>query len=487
METTPLDDSEKHLYEALADRIRTMIREGTLEEGQRIPSIRRLSRQFSVSKATVQEAYRLLEDQGLVEARSRSGYFVRPAHLRRPAAGFSLPEPAKQTTPLTATLVERGDLYMRVLALAETENTIPFGAAIAPAEFLPVERLGRLLGQVGRYSPERIIEYRMSPGLESLRVQIARRAVDAGLTLGPDDIVITTGATEALMLSLRAICRRGDVVAVASPTYYGFMELLESLELKALEVDTDPREGMSVTALERCLRDGVSVRAVLVVPNVSNPLGSIMPDERKQALAALCAVNDIPIIEDDVHGELSFKSRRPLSIKAFDGGDDVVWCGSFSKSVAPGFRIGWVAPGRYRERIAKLQSTTTLGGVAPTQMVLARFLEEGGFDRHLKQLRRTCEDHVRLVSDLVGKWFPDGTRATRPQGGHVLWVEMPDAVDAVRLAEDALKHRISLAPGTMFSASGRYRNCVRINCAVSWSDEVEAALELLGELAARRL
>lgn len=484
METTPLEAEDRTLYEALAGRLCDRILEGTLKAGDRTPSIRRLSRQFSVSKTTVRRALQLLEDRGLVEARDRSGYYVRPERLRRPSAGFTVPEEeGGGADSIRTRLVGSEDLHVRMIAHANVRQSIQLGAAIPCAEFLPTERLARILSRVSRERPRQSVAYTVSPGAPELRRHIARRAVDAGLTLSADDVVITNGATEAVSLSLRAICGNEGIVAVESPTYYGFLELLDELGLDALEIDTDPSSGMKVDALRDALDKGVDISAVLLVSNGSNPLGSVMPDEKKAELARVCAAYDVPIVEDDIYGELHFGPRRPLSIGAFSDEVDVVWCGSFSKSLAPGWRVGWVAPGDYIEDVVKLQTTTTFAPATPTQLAVAEYLASGGFDRHLGRLRRRFSENVERISDVVLEHFPDGTTPTQPRAGHVLWVRLPATVSALELTRRAQEHGVSIAPGPLFSATGAHRSCIRLNCAVDLDARIVGGLKTVGQLA----
>lgn len=476
-------ESRTLLYEQVADRVTQMIRKGSLKSGQRIPSIRRMSQQMSVAISTVMEAYRLLEDQGLVEARPQSGYFVRPKHARRVLSATAPPEPELRRMPLKARPVRTDQRVVDGFLAAAKAGMMPLGAATAAPEFLPSERLNRLLAKAVRDDPALASRYEFSPGLKELREVIARRAMDAGCTLGPDNIIITAGATEALTLSLQAVTEPGDTVAVESPCYFGLLHILRQLRLKAVEVSTDPRTGMSIDALEQLLHQKSAIKAVVLNPNVHNPLGGIMPDEKKRHIAELLGVRSIPLIEDDSYGDLAFESTRPRSIQSYDDDGNVIFCGSFSKTIAPGYRIGWVAPGRWTELVNELKLVSSLGAATPTQLAVARYLSTGGFDRHLRRLRRIYRDQLQLLSDTVHRTFPSGTRATRPAGGYLLWIELPETVDSHELQEQAAEAGISIAPGTMFSAHRHYRHCVRLNAAIRWTPKVERAVATVGELA----
>lgn len=472
-------EAAQPLYRQVARRIESMIHGGTFAVGERIPSVRKLSRQLDVSVTTVVEAYRLLEDRRLVEARPQSGYYVRRPE---PAA----PEPARTASAPAGAPPEISDLVLRFLRGSQMQGVLALGAAVPDPSFLPVQRLNRLLVHAVRRQPSASQSYDAVAGLESLRVQIGRRALDAGCALSPEDILTTSGAQAAVHLCLQAVTRPGDTVAVETPTYYGLLEALESLHLRALEIATDPRDGVDLDELARAF-DRERVAACVFSPSFGNPLGHCMPDAARRRLVAELTRRGIPLIEDDVYGELPFAARRPRAVKSFDTDGLVLLCSSFSKSVAPGYRIGWTAPGRYRDRVEKLKFASSVATATPTQMALAAFLAEGGFDRTLRLLRREYRDLVARMSAAVARHFPEGTRVSRPEGGHVIWVEMPEPADSVRLHEDALRFGVSIAPGILFSTRQRYRNCLRLNCAMPWNPQVERAVERLGHLARAQL
>lgn len=470
-------------YVQVARRIAELIRKGSLKPGARVPSIRRSARERGVSIATVIEAYRLLEDEGWIEARPQSGYYVRPKHFRARVESDPPPEPDLQPTPLTAGPVQAEEALHRNMTVSRRRNVIPLGSALPAPEFLPTQQLNRMLARAVRENSSLASQYEVSPGLEELRIQIARRAIEAGCTLGPDDLIITAGATEAVNLSLRVLTQPGDTVIVESPCYFGLLFLLRCLKLRAIEVSTHPRTGISLDALERLLARQPHLAAAVLNPNVQNPLGGIMPTDSKQRLVELLAQHKIPIVEDDTHGELAFEVPRPKCLKAFDTRGRVVLCGSFSKVLAPGYRIGWVAGGRWHARINALKLGTSLACATPPQVAVARFLKSGGFDHHLRKLRKSYREQAQLVGDAVCRSFPDGTRATRPAGGHVLWVQLPPAVDAFVLEQRMAEQRINIAPGPIFSARGRYRNFIRLNTAIPWSSRLESAIAAIGRVA----
>ena len=294
--------------------------------------------------------------------------------------------------------------------------------------------------------------------------------------------MITSGCIEALNICLRAVTSRGDIVAVESPTYFGILSILESLGLRVLEIATDPREGVDLGALQTALRK-YRVSACLFMTNFHNPLGSCMPEGKKKELVNLLAKKEIPLIEDDIYGDLPFGLRRPPAAKSFDRKGLVLWCSSFSKILSPGYRIGWTAPGRFQKQVERLKFVSSMGTGTLPQLVIAEFLEHSSYDRYLRKIRGAYQSQVQRVAQAVGKYFPEGTRVTRPEGGFVLWVELPRNVDSVDLYERAREKNISIAPGPIFSSKNKYRNFLRLNCGLMWSEKLDHALLTLGRLA----
>ena len=463
------------LYEQVAARVTRLINEGTFQPGERISSVRNLSRQLQVSISTVMEAYRLLEDRGLIEARPQSGYYVRLARQDAPA------EPAVSHPSSVPTAVSISDFHGMLMRDTGNPNLLQLGAAIPNPELLPIGKLSRTIAAVTRRHGVQSVSYNGPMGAEAFRIQIARRALGAGCTLSPDEILTTCGSTEAISLALRAVCRPGDTVAIESPTYYGILHCIEQLGLKALEIPTSPRTGISLDALRYAL-DENSVKACLVVSNFSNPMGGCMPDEHKRELVEMLSEREIPVIEDDIYGDLGFADERPKTCKAFDRDGWVILCSSYSKTLAPGYRAGWAAPGRFIGAMTRLKLTTSLVCATPTQLAVADFLANGGYDHHLRKIRKVYARQVQLMGQAVGRSFPAGTCVTRPEGGYVLWVECPPRVDSLKLYEWALSEGMTIAPGSLFSAKQKYRNCIRLNAAF-WSDDVERATARLGRAA----
>jgi DNA-binding transcriptional MocR family regulator len=468
------------LYAALADSIEQLIEQGTLRPGHRVPSVRRMALQHDVSISTVIQAYTVLENRGVLEARPQSGYYVRarlPLHA---------PEPRMARPMAKASYVGVNDLTAEVLTFATDPSYVPFGAACPHHTLFPTKKLARLLGSVGRDDPALLGRYAMNWAYDPLTREIARRYLQAGTPLSHDEIIVTIGCCEAINLSLRAVTKPGDTVAIETPAYFGFLEAIQSLGLRAVEIPTDPRTGLSIEATREALANN-DVKVVIVMPSFQNPIGACMPDENKEKLYQLLSEYDVAAIEDDVYGDLHYGERRPKPLKALDTEGRVLLCSSFSKTLAPSLRVGWCAPGRYLERVRRLKFTNTLGTPVVLQKTISDFLRNGGYDHHLRSIRRAYQNQLHLFSQAILRHFPEGTRLSRPSGGFVLWIELPPGVDTLRLHRDAVKHHINTAPGALFSSKDRYRNCLRMNCGLPWSEIVEEALRTLGGMARKQL
>jgi DNA-binding transcriptional MocR family regulator len=471
-------EAGQSLYLQLADALAGQIEAGTYRAGDRIPSVRKLREQFGVSLSTVLEACRVLEDRGLVQARAQSGHYVR-APRPRPRS-----EPEESASSSEAKHVD-ASLALRLNLGIGNPQEPTLGAAVQGPELMAVTALNRLMSHVLRHQPAACHSYDAPPGSAVLRRSIAQRGGDAGYSVSADDVVITSGAKEAVYLSIRAVTKAGDTVAIESPAYYALLEVLGSLGLRALEIASHPRHGMNLDDLSRAL-ESQPVAAVALVSNFSNPTGSCMTDAAKRRLVGILDRHDVPLVEDDVYGELVFEGPRPSAIKAFDTRGLVLYCSSYSKTVSPGLRVGWSIPGRYQNEVELLKLVVNQATAVAPQLALAAFLDSGGCDRHIRRVRRMYRDQMASTIDAVERFFPDATRLTRPQGGHVLWVQLPPAVDAMDLYDAAHTNGIRIAPGPMFSPSGGYRNFVRLNTGFPWSEKTERQIETLGRLVAER-
>ncbi len=467
------------LYINLAELLGARIEQGLYLPGDRLPSVRALSLEHGVSLSTVQQAYRLLEDNGLVAPRPKSGYFVLQ-HRNLPALP-AVGRPAQRPVDIS-----QWEHVVELVRSVPRKDVVQLGRGMPDVDSPTLKPLLRSLAQLSRRQDMPGLYYDTISGNQSLREQVARLMLDSGCTVSAEDLVITTGCHEALSASIRAVCEPGDIVAVDSPSFHGAMQTLKGLGMKAMEIPTDPLTGISLEALELALEQW-PIKLIQVTPSCNNPLGYIMPEARKRALLNLAQRFDVAILEDDVYGDLAYTYPRPRTIKSFDDDGRVLLCSSFSKTLAPGLRIGWVAPGRYLERVLHMKYIST-GSTAPQpQLAIADFIEAGHYQPHLRRMRSQYQRGRDLMIDWVTRYFPEGTRVSRPQGSFLLWVELPEHFDTQRLNRALLEQGVQIAMGSIFSASGKYRNCLRMNYAARPTAVIEAAVRKVGETAIRLL
>ena len=462
------------LYRSLAENLIALIEKGTYRIGERMPSLRQMSKQQRVSISTVLQAYLLLENQGWIEAHPQSGYYVRARASER------APEPEISSPAKDPSQVSLHELAMMLMRDSTNPELVQLGAALPNPNYLPIEKINQVLAKAARRHAVDGHKYIIPPGLEELRIQIAKRAALSGCQLSPTEVMITSGGLEAIDLCLHAVCRPGDIVAIESPMYFGTLQTLEVHGLRVLEIPTHPRDGINLEALSFAIQHN-PVRAVIVISNFNNPLGSQIPDEKKKELVDLLAHHEIPLIENVVCGELFFGEKRPLVFKSFDKKGLVMLVSAFSKDISPGLRIGWIAPGRFKTELEWLKFTISASPPTLPQYAIADFVESGGYDHHLRRIRREYARNVELMSSAVIRHFPSGVRLTRPSGGFVLWVQLPEGVDSLDLYKRALEENISLAPGYVFSATNQYANFIRLNAA-EFNYVIERSLEKLGNI-----
>jgi DNA-binding transcriptional MocR family regulator len=463
------------LYEQLATHLSGLIQDGTLRAGERVPSVREVVRERRVSPATAMRAYQLLESRGLIETRPRSGYYVSESRERRIA------EPRKARSAPRTTRVEVSELVFQILEAARHKDVIPLGSAFPSPTLFPWPKLARHLGSAARHMDPWSTVESLPPGSMDLRRQIARRYLKFGTNVSAEEIVITGGALEALNLSLRVLTRPGDAIAIEAPAFYACLQAVEMLGLKAVEIPTNPRDGVDLGALAQAI-DRHGIRACWLMTTFQNPLGATMPEAKKRELVKLLEQRGVPLIEDDVYAELYFGDERPRPAKAFASKGGVLHCGSFSKCLAPGYRLGWVAAGRFASDVQKRKIATSISTSLPIQDGIASYLRQEGYDAHLAKLRATLAAQQSALLGSLQKHFPNGYRVTRPEGGYFLWVELPRGVDALEVHRLALEQGISVAPGPIFSPRREFRNCLRLNSGHPWTAELDRAIARLGQL-----
>lgn len=463
-------------YESVARRLLAQIDRGALRPGDRVPSVRDLSRRTGYSITTALKAYEHLEALGAIESRPRSGYYVRRDALKPQALPQTIEVPQGPPSLVST------DIVSTVLDTLSRPGFVPLGHASPSPLLLPVASLSQLTRRLLRSAPELATGYLMPPGHEGLRQQIARRLAGHRCEVAPEDIVITSGSLEAINLCLRLLCCAGDTILMEAPTYYGLLQIAEEMRLRVVELPNHPQHGIDPDDLRRALRRH-RVAAALLVQNFNNPTGSLLPEDAKREVVRTLNGHGVPLIEDDIYGELGFAAGRATPLKAYDEADLVLHCSSLSKTLAPGLRVGWVASRRWRRELVRHKFTLSTATPSLSQMIAAAYLESGGYERHLRTLRLQLARSVARFSEAVLKHFPRPTAVSRPQGGFVLWVELPRSVDALDLFQRAAAERIAISPGVIFSAGGSYQNYLRFNCALPWSTEIEQAVATLGRIA----
>lgn len=470
------------LYRKLADHYLGAIKAGSLGQGERMPSVRSMMRTHGVSLSTALQACRQLEREGWIEARPRSGYFVRqPRH----AALLPLDEPNLLCPPDPAQYV---GVHARVSEFIAQGRRHPIkinlsGARAAP-QWYPAEQLRVAAARALRRYPDMLVRATPAGGNAHFRSVLAKRAVAAGMVLSPDEVIVTHGCIEALNLALRAVAQPGDTVAVESPTFYGLLQILESLGLRALEIPTSASTGLSIEALELAIQTYGNIKAAVVVPHFQNPLACIMPDAHKQRLVQLCERHAIALIEDDTYSELAECDAPLTALKAWDRTGNVIHCASLHKTLAPGMRLGWMTAGRWQARVAMLKYAQTRDNEEWSQIAAAEFMASSAYDRHLRRLRAALRRQRIAMAQAIAAYFPLGTRLTMPAGGVTLWLELPHRLPAAQVFDAALAQGILVAPGAMFSNSNRFDHFLRINCGLPYCDDIDRALRCLGRIVA---
>lgn len=467
--------TDDHIYMQVADGLEKMIAEDVLKIGDKLPSVRVLSHEYGISMGTAFQAYYHLEGKGLIESRPKSGYYVRFNHKRFPG----LPEMG-QPDPLLHNVSVK-DMITSIYDDIAAHHVINFAIAVPHSSLLPIAKLNKSVMHVLRNDKNSCIDYENVQGNLELRKQIAKIAFNWGGKVKPGEILVTSGCLEAITMCLKAVTRPGDTVAVESPNYFGLFQAIESMGLKVLEIPSSPLTGFDLESFQKAIKK-YPVKACVVIPNFNNPLGSCMPEENKKQLVDIITRQGIPLIEDDIYGELYFGKSRPHPCKYYDTKGMVMYCTSLSKSLAPGYRIGWTIPGRFIEQVKQYKRISNISTPTLTQSAMAHFLQYGRYEYHLKTLRKALYTQCLRYVQAIIRYFPEDTKVSRPLGGYVLWVELNHKVDAFRLRSEAMKQKISIVPGKIFSGSRNYESCIRISFGKPWDDDADYGLMMLGKL-----
>jgi len=475
-------DSKTHqtpLYRQLATHYLDAMKARVLHPGDRMPSVRTLMRQHAVSLSTALQACRFLESEGWLEARPRSGYFVKPPKL---SSMMAVTEPDMTRPHDAAQFVGIHEKVSEIIAMGQRKVRINLGRAAGAPELYPGKQLNALASRALRHQPTMFSKQNSPTGNAAFKSVLSRRALSSGMTLNPDDILITHGCIEALNLALRAVAQAGDIIAVESPTFYGLLQVMESLGMRALEIPASAQTGISLEALELAIQTYDNIKAVVVVPHLQNPLGSIMPEAHKKRLVQLCESADVALIEDDSYGALVHDGPPLTSLKAHDTSGNVIHCASLHKILAPGLRLGWMVAGRWQARINMLKYAQTRYNDEWSQTIAGEFMASPAYDRHLRRIRGALRTQRDLAAQAITTHFPAGTRCSLPNGGVSMWVELPAGLSSKKVFEAALARDILISPGLLFSNSHRFDHFIRLNCGMPFSDEVEKAYIQLGNI-----
>lgn len=462
------------LYERMSRQLLRQIGDGTWLDGDKLPSVRRMSQMFGVSVNTVMQCYHKLEADGVIDVRPQSGFFVRSRATDKPAPAARVP-----LLPVEVSLSERVLHYMELHA---APDMVRLGIALPAAEILNVERVLKTLSDVLRHRPLEAWGYTHPNGHESLLPHLARRSLAHDVPITADDILVTSGCMEALTIALRCVSRPGDTIAIESPSYYGTLLMLEAHNRRVLEIPTSPRDGIRLDMLERAFAER-RVAACLFSANAQNPMGFTMPRDNKARIAALAARYEVPLIENDIWGDTVYDAADATPAKAFDRQGLIIYCNSFSKTLIPGFRLGWAVPGRFQRRFREIKQLSTITSASAPQIAIARLLESGFYDHHIAALRRHLRGQAGDSAAEIERHFPTGTRVDFPTGGCVLWIRLPPNVNAVALFDRAAAVGIHVFPGSVFSPTGGLDNYLRINVGYPVDTRIRDALRTLGRIA----
>jgi len=466
------------LYIKIAKVIEEQILSGTLKLGEKLPSIRTVQKLYNVSLNTAKQAFLELESKSLIEPRPKSGHFVSKTSQRK----FALPSVSTLNTVQKELSSE--DLLKTVFDTLNDKNITQFSLGVPDQSLLPIAKLNKGVINAMRNLDGGGTNYETAQGNVNLRKTVAKWSLVLEGKLTEDDLVTTAGAMNAIFNCLKAVTSSGDTIAIESPAYFGIHQIIKSLGLKAIEIPTHPITGVDLEAVKKVLPQ---IKACYFISNFSNPLGSLMPDDHKKELVRMLTEFNIPLIEDDIYGNLYFGTSRPKPCKSFDEEGIVMWCGSVSKTLAPGYRVGWVAPGKFKEKIIRQKFSQMVSTPTLYQEVIADFMENGRYDHHLRTFRNKLYSNCLQFQRAIEDYFPDNTKISQPQGGFMLWLELDKKIDTAKLYDKAIQQKISFAPGRIFSQHNQFNNCMRLNFALEWSDKLDSDLKRLGNIVKNEL
>ncbi|VFA41057.1 aminotransferase-like domain-containing protein [Chryseobacterium indologenes] len=439
-------------YEIFTKSIEEQIRNGLLQPGDRLPSVREIKERYQLSTSSVQSGFEYLMITGLAESRLRSGYFV--------------PQRKEENIPEARTMlpvVVRDEVFMKNMLLTSRRTSEPasFNTTMPGDLLVPQKLILRTMQEVIRKKGAALLRYYPSDGSGALRKQISKQMRMHGCLLNPDEIIITDGALQALTIALRSVTKAGDVVAVDSPCVFSVLEVIANLGLKVIEIPVHYRTGFDTDYFRKACSEH-NIKALAVTPNFHNPTGILMKDETKKEIVNIAETHEVCIIENDMYSDLYFEGKRPSCIKSFDTSGIVMMYSSFSKTLAPGIRLGWLYAGNFYSKSERARFI--LGrSVSPVyQELILSLLENNSYERHLRSFRKKLNHQAVVVLDCLRKFFPEEAYFHRPQGGYNIWGQLPEKTDMKKFYHYCENNSIMFTPGNTFSPTSRYSHHFRV-------------------------
>jgi len=460
MSTTPK-------YITIAQQIIASIDMGHIEANSKLPSLRIFCQLHHISMTTALACYRYLEQHGYVIAEYKKGYYVQPPSPEKNIINF----PIFQSTVTT-------NITRRELRVAEM-GKYSLATAQLDAKLIDDTLLKRSLKAITKLT-NFTLNYDEAQGNSQLRHQLSKHFNGQGFLCPHEELVITHGCLDAVLMALECVSKPGDVIAITSPCYSGLLDLLAILDRAILEIPSTAN-GIELVQLEQAMKAN-KISACLLTANHQNPTGHSLSNQQKQEVVKLATQYSIPIIEDDVFRELSHQQSIPLPLKYFDQQGWVIWCSSASKTLAPGLRIGWCLPGRFKNKFIQQRMARTLGHNQPLQLALADYIANGYYDTHIKKINRTLAVHCSDYIEFLHLNLPKGSEVFTPNGGLVLWIRLLN-VNSEKLTTMLLTHGVHIRPGNLFSTTELYQDCVRLNIGQIPSKYIYSQLSLICELA----
>lgn len=459
-------------YEEISNYIVEGITNKALYSGNKLQSLRSTAKQFNCSVSVVLQAYEDLIARGIIKAVEKSGYFILPS------LSCKIPEPQKYNHSLKALSSKTNNYTEKIIEMAMNRDILPLGAAIPDVSILSTKKIIKSLNNIIKDNTACINSYTPAKGSIELRIEIANYMFDKGVFIDPEEIVITNGCAEALYIAIQCSTNPGDTVAIETPVFFSLISILEKLKMNVVEIPTSPITGMELDILEEIIMKE-KVKTVIFSPTFQNPLCSVMPPCNKKRLYHISEKYNLTLIEDDIYGDCSFDGQKHFPVKSFDKSKRIIYCSSFSKTLAPGLRIGWAIPGKRLDNFTNFKQISSLGGTLLTQLAIADYLKHGFYKSHLSNFQKNIYLQTTQMKMLIKKILPDNIKVSNPTGGYFLWLELDDKINSYNIHNIAFSKHIGIVPGPVFSSSDKYLNCIRISCGNPITEKIIKGLEVL--------